>query len=128
MGYQFRSRLRHVANRMSEVNQSCGYYIRGTSRFQITVGPILIASDELNPGGVSSLVRVERQDFAIWRCDSGPNGEIGLGSFYPPRPGDKIEWDNQTFAASSMGTDEPCFTHTESNRERLIVHTVRIEA
>lgn len=110
---------------MGQVNKSCGYYLRSGSRYLIDISPILISSDELSPGGLSSLVRVERQDFVIFKCARGPNGEVGLGSLYPPTQGDKIEWDNQTFAISSMGVDEPPFSHTTSNRERVIVHTVR---
>lgn len=127
MVYNFQDRLSHANKRFSEVNQACGIYVRGTIRFPITVSPVLISANEVGPTGDPSQLRVERQDFVVWRCDRGPAGELGLGTHYPPRAGDKIEWGNQTFTLTSMGSDEPPYTHVTSNRERLIVHSVRTQ-
>lgn len=127
MTYNFPTRLRHVSERMSQVNTACATYIRGGAEHPIDVSPILISPDELNVGGNPSLNAVERQDFVVWRCDRGPDGKIGLGTLYPPSPAtDKIRFNGDTYAISSMGTDEPPFIHTTTKRDRLIIHTVRI--
>jgi hypothetical protein len=126
MSYKFRERLKHGSNRMSEVNRSCGSYVGSAGTIPITISPILMSSDELNPGGEPSILRVERQDFVVWVCARGPNGELGLGDSYPPKPGHKILWNNQTFLVSSMGHDEPPYVHVDSDRTRVIIHTIRV--
>lgn len=127
MGYRFQDRLGHAGKRMSQVNNECATFIRGTLSFPIDVSPILVSADELNAGGgTPSLLRVERHDFAVWVCDRGPSNERGLGNAYPPRPGDKIRMEDGTeFTASSMGSDEPPYTHVTSARDRCIMHTIR---
>jgi hypothetical protein len=125
MTYNFPKRLQHVSKRMSQVNTACALYVRGGIETPIDISPILISPDELNVGGDPSLVHVERQDFVVWKCDRGPDGKIGLGTLYPPRPSDKIVFQGDTFSISSMGMDDPPFIHTTSNRDRLIIHTVR---
>lgn len=126
MSYSFQSRLRHASNRFSEVNWECATYVTvDGSEFGIHVSPILISADELSPGD-ASLLRVERQDFVVWRCDRGPKGAKGLGSHYPPSLGDKIRRaDGDEFELTSMGRDEPPYTHVTSERNRVILHTVR---
>lgn len=128
MAYSFPTRLKHISKRMSQVNNACGTYIRGGLETPIDLSPILISPDELNAGGVDSLTHVEHQDFALWRCDPGPDGKIGLGSLYPPRAGDKIRFKDDIYTLVSMGMDDPVFIHITSNRDRLIVHSVRTEA
>lgn len=130
MSYRFQDRLDHTSKRMSQNNYEDATYVAGTTQIPIHVSPILISADELNPGGgTPSLVRVERQDFAVWVCQRGPSGECGLGTLYPPAPGHKIvRRDGSEFTLSSMGSDEPPYTHVTSNRNRCILHTVRTKA
>lgn len=128
MGYSFQSRLRHAGNRFSEVNNECVTLIVGDAEIPLDASPILISADEESPGNVS-LVRVERQDFVVWRCNRGPNGERGLGSHYPPPIGAQIRRSTgEVFQCGAMGSDEPHYTHVTSNRERVILHTTRIES
>lgn len=131
------SRLKHADRRFSQMNRKvdgegqpyCLIYIRDGDEYPIDASPILIPSEELSPGDVST-VRIERQDFAIWRCSSGPNGERGLGKLYPPIPDDGLRdpKTGEVFQVMSMGLNEPPYMHTTSSRERLIVHTIRVEA
>ena len=123
--YDYRSRLKHASNRLSQVNSACGTYITPTHSKPITVSPILISATEYGPGGEPSMVRAEYQDFVLWVCDKGPHGEIGLGTFYPPEHGHKIQWNNQTFTIIHLGRDDPPYLHVDSDRDRIIVHTVR---
>lgn len=128
MGYAFQSRLRHAGNRFSEVNTECVTLIVGTTETPLDVSPILISADEETPGNLSTM-RVERQDFVVWRCQRGPNGERGLGSNYPPAVGIKIRRaSGEVFECNSMGADEPHYTHVTSGRERVILHTTRIKS
>lgn len=128
MPYSLQDRLGHTNRRMSQVNNLCATYITGTTQIPVDVSPILISPDELTPGD-SSITRVERQDFGLWKCSHGPNGERGLGSVYPPADGHKIRLaDGSEYVVKAMGFDEPPYIHTTSNRERLIVHTVRTKA
>lgn len=125
MTYNYRNRLKHASNRLSEVNTCNATYTTPTLSFPITVSPILISATEYGPGGEPSMLRAEYQDFAIWVCERGPNGEIGLGSAYPPVPGHKIVWNDQTFSVTQMSRDEPPYIHCDADRDRIIVHTVR---
>ena len=126
MTYTFQDRIRHTSRRMAEVNTSCAIYVRGNIQRPIDVSPVLISAEELGPSGEPSLTLLQRHDFALWRCDPGPDGRKGLGNLYPPQDTDKIVWNGDTFAVNSMGSGEPPYIHTTSNRERIIIHTVRV--
>lgn len=128
MTYSFQSRLRHAGNRFSEVNTECAVLIVGNAEIPIDVSPIHISADEESAGN-ASLIRVERQDFVVWRCNRGPNGERGLGSHYPPPIGAKIRrTTGEVFQCGAMGMDEPHYTHVTSSRDRIILHTTRIKS
>jgi len=120
MTYRFQDRLRHASDRFAEVNTEDVIYIAGNKQKPIKVSPILMSSDELNPGD-PSMVRLERQDFAIDREQ--------LGSFYPPAPGHKIKrLTGEVFVLNSMGVSEPPYVHVTSSRDRVIVHTIRTKS
>lgn len=129
MPYNFLNRLDHASNRMSEVNNECVTFVQGTRQIPLDVSPILISADELNPGGgTPSLIRVERQDWVAWVCANGPNGEKGLGPLYPPAAGSTIvRRDGSRFKVSSMGSDEPPYSHVSTNRKRCIIHTIKVK-
>lgn len=120
MTYRFQDRLQHTNKRFAEINTECVTYIRGGREVLLDASPILMSSDEISPGGVASLIRIERQDFAIDKCKLGP--------LYPPEPNDVIKWNGARYKVSSMGSDEPPYVHVTSNRSRLIVHTIRTHA
>lgn len=118
MAYRFQDRLRHASNRFAEVNTEDVMYIRGDYQKPIKVSPILMSSEELTAGDASS-VRIERQDFAIDRCQLGEE-------LYPPRNGDRIRrLTREVFIVNSMGSNEPPYVHVTSTRDRVIVHSIR---
>lgn len=121
MAYSLQSRLNHAGKRFSKLNTICLTYVAGNTEFPINASPILLSSDELSPGN-PSLVRIERQDWVVDRCD--------LGGYYPPQVGHKLrnEATGELFALNSMGTDEPPYSHVTSSRNRVILHTVRTKS
>lgn len=120
MAYEFQDRLRHVGDRMADLNKEPIAYIAGDAELSIMASPVLISPDEMDPNNVSD-TRVERQDFVIDRPLLGP--------YYPPEIGHKIRRlrTGEEFILTSMGADEPPYVHTTSRRERVIVHTIRVK-
>ena len=116
MPNRFQTRLRHVADRMNEVNSETVNYDWDADDDDILASPILMEAKE--PFSGPSLVRAEYQDWAI-DVSVFPAGRF-------PEIGDTItRTTGEIFKVVSLQEDEPCFSYTTSTRDRFLIHSVR---
>lgn len=107
---------------MVSVNHHHAIYsgVRGgvTITIPIALAPIMISPEEMGVPRDPSQLRIERQD---WVAEVKE-----LGSLYPPLDGDKIiAFRGSEFRVKSMGMEEPCYSHTTSTRDRVLIHSIR---
>ena len=117
MAYDFQERIDRLGVNHKARNRKSVVYSRGDTSLTIIGSPIKTPADELLMG--VSVIRGEYQD---WIFDSV---EL-LPTFTFPKIGDTIVQAGNTFKATSLGNDEPCFQFVTSSRKRIRVHTIRV--
>jgi hypothetical protein len=121
MAYRFLSRLRHVATRMNQFNSEAIAITRGAFTYTTTGCRQLRKPQELSPGG--AITRIEVQDWGIDVEDYQVNGVA-----VEPREGDRIvdSLGHGYLVSAIGGTDGEVYTYTTSDRDRYLVHSLRV--
>jgi hypothetical protein len=118
MAYRFLSRLRHVATRMNQFNSEAIAITRGAFTYTTTGCRQLRKPQELSPGG--AITRIEVQDWGIDVEDYRVNGEA-----VDPREGDRIV-DSLGHGYRVAAVGDEVYTYTTSDRDRYLVHSLRV--
>jgi hypothetical protein len=118
MAYRFKDRLAHVGARHQAVAGEWVTYTAGSQSLRVWATPILLSPIELGVVRDPSMLRVDYTDWAI--------DYEQIKSVYPPTEQHKIRTKNGAeYDVSAMGNDDPCYIHSTTDRNRVIVHSIQ---
>jgi len=119
---KFQDRLEHVGTRLDECNgETVSIRRGGTTVTDKIASPVLQMAEDIIPG-----IAQTRVDYTEWGVDVD-QWDFGAGPVVPLHGDIIIRADNgNQYQVTAMGTDNPVFRYTTSDKTRMLVNTNRI--